>query len=138
MAILRTILRWTSLVLALILLIEGAALFIGMVVLSPGNPWVNVPNTLFLIIDILVGAGILRLVIRHSDMEYSLWFFILITTTVITHLYRAVEFFLPNLTKFLFNDALFLMNSLKLGFTLLALVIGLYLFFQSKIKIDSL
>lgn len=127
---------WTCLVLALVLLIEGAALFIGISILSPGNAWANITNNLLLIIDIFVGAGFLRLVLRQPNPEHSVLVYVLLVITVITHAYRGIEYFLPISTKFLINEALFLVNGLKLGLAILALVVGLYLFLKSP-RIES-
>jgi len=125
------ILRWTILVLALILLIEGAALFIGMNLLSPGAEW-TLLNNLLLIIDILVAAGLLRLVLRHTNFDRPIGLFILLVITIITHAYRTIEYFLPVPSKFIFNEALLLVNALKLGLAIATLIIGIYLQIKSN------
>jgi hypothetical protein len=131
MKVLSKLLWWSCLVFALILLFKGAALFIGMTILSPGNEWTNIINILLLIIDILVAAGLLRVVFRSSDLEKSILLYVLLVTTVITHAYRAIEYFLPIPTRFLFNEVLFLVNGLKLVLAVLVLVVGLYLYYKS-------
>ncbi len=127
---------WTCLILALVLLIEGAALFIGLSILSPGSGWANITNNLLLIIDIFVGAGLLRLVLRRPNPENAISLYVLLVITIITHAYRGIEYFLPITTRFLFNEALFLVNGLKLGLAIFALVVGLYLFLKSP-RIES-
>ena len=122
---------WSCLVLALTLLFGGAALFIGMTILSPGNEWANITNIVLLIIDILVAAGLLRVVFRSSELEKSILLHTLLVTTVFTHTYRAVEYFLPIPTRYLFNEALFLVNGLKLVLAVLGLIIGLYFYYKS-------
>ena len=134
MTILPKLVRWISLVLALILLIEGAALFIGMVILSPGNPWATGINVLLLVLDILIAAVILRIVLRNPDIEHSIPLYVLLTITILTHGYRATEFFLQLPTRFLFNDTLFAMNVLKIGLAIFLLTIGLYLYFTTPKK----
>ena len=125
------ILRWTILVLALILLIEGAALFIGMNLLSPGAEW-TLFNNLLLIIDIFVAAGLLRLVLRQTNFDRPIGLFSLLVITIITHAYRTIEYFLPVPSKFIFNEALFLVNALKLGLAIATLIIGIYLQIKSN------
>ena len=125
------ILRWTILVLALILLIEGAALFIGMNLLSPGAEW-TLLNNLLLIIDIFVAAGLLRLVLRQTNFDRPIGLFSLLVITIITHAYRTIEYFLPVPSKFIFNEALFLVNALKLGLAIATLIIGIYLQIKSN------
>jgi hypothetical protein len=125
------LLWWSCLVLALILLFEGAALFIGMTILSPGNEWANIINIVLLIIDILAAAGLLRVAFRSSNLEKSVLLYGLLVTVLITHAYRAMEYFLPIPTRFLFNEALFLVNGLKLALAVLALIVGLYLYYKS-------
>jgi hypothetical protein len=120
------ILWWTVLILALILLIEGAALFIGLNLLSPGFEW-TITNNLLLIIDIFVAAGLLRLEFRQPDLEKSMGLNVLLVITIVTHAYRGIEYVLPVPTKFLFNEALFWVNMLKLGLAIVALIIGIYL-----------
>jgi hypothetical protein len=132
MTIMDRIFRWTCLILALILLIEGAALFIGIAIGDPGNEWVNITNILFVVIDILVAAGLLRIVFRRQDLERPMLPFLLLFITIITHIYRGIEYFLPIQTRFLFTEVLFIVNGVKLGLALGALVIGLYLYFQSR------
>ncbi len=131
------LIRWTSLILALILLLEGATLFIGMVILNPGNPWAIPVNILFLILDILVAAGILRIVLRRSDPEKSILIYLLLVITIITHAYRAFEYFLQIPTRFLFNEALLVMNGLKLGIVVLVLIVGLYLYLKTP-KVEDM
>jgi hypothetical protein len=126
------VLWWSCLVLALILLFEGAALFIGMTILSPGNEWANIVNIVMLIIDILVAAGLLRVVFRSSNLEKSILFYVLLVTALITHAYRAMEYLLFIPTRFLFNEVLFLVNGFKLGLAVLVLVMGFYLFYKSS------
>ena len=123
---------WSCLVVALIMLFEGTALFIGMIILSPGNDWVNLTNILLLVIDIFVAAGLLRVIFRGSDREKSVLMYVLLVITTITHAYRAVEYFLPIPTRFLFNELLFFVNDLKLVLAVLALVVGLYLYYSSS------
>ncbi len=125
------ILRWTILVLALILLIEGAALFIGMNLLSPGAEWTLLNNVL-LIIDIFVAAGLFRLVLRQTNFDRSIGLFVLLVISIITHAYRTIEYFLPVPSKFIFNEALFLVNALKLGLAIATLIIGIYLQIKSN------
>ncbi|MFX1318792.1 MAG: hypothetical protein ACFE9D_03415 [Promethearchaeota archaeon] len=129
MTFLPKILRWISLVLALILLIEGAALFIGMNLLSPGVEW-TLTNNLLLIIDILVAAGLLRLLLRQTNFDRPIGLYVLLVITIITQAYRTVEYFLPVPSKFIFNETLFLVNALTLGLAITALIIGIY--FQTK------
>ena len=123
---------WSCLVVALIMLFEGTALFIGIIILSPGNDWVNLTNILLLVIDIFVAAGLLRVVFRGSDREKSVLMYVLLATTMITHVYRAIEYFLPIPTRFLFNELLFFMNGLNLVLAVLALVAGFYLYYKSS------
>ena len=131
MTVLPKLVRWISLVLALILLIEGAALFIGMVILSPGNPWPTGINVLLLILDILIGAVLLRISIRNPDIEHSIPLYVLLVIVILTQGYRASEFFLLIPTRFLFNDVLFALNALKIGLAILILIVGLYLYFTT-------
>jgi hypothetical protein len=113
------------------MLFEAAALFIGMAILSPGNEWANLINILLLVIDILVAAGFLRVVFRSSNLAKSILLYILLVTTIISHAYRAMEYFLPIPTRFLFNEVLLLVNCLKLVLAVLALLVGLYLYYKS-------
>ncbi len=131
MTSLSKILRWTILILALILLIEGAALFIGMNLLSPGAEWTLLNNVL-LIIDIFVAAGLFRLVLRQTNFDRSIGLFVLLVISIITHAYRTIEYFLPVPSKFIFNEALFLVNALKLGLAIATLIIGIYLQIKSN------
>jgi len=130
MAVVSKILRWTCLILALSLLIEGVALFIGMTILNPGHEWVTILNIIFLVIDILVAAGLLRLVFCQPNLGKSILLYGLLIISIITHAYRGIEYILQIQTRFLLNEALFLVNLLKLGLTLVALIIGLYLYLQ--------
>ena len=57
--------------------------------------------------------------------------YVLLATTVITHVYRTIEYFFPILTPFLFNEVLFLVNGFKLVFVVLVLGVGLYLYARS-------
>lgn len=94
---------------------EAVALWIGMHVLSgEGNPWISPQNDALLLLDMLTGFGLMEIALSEENLEESSIFGALVALGIFTHLYREVEYFSDSENKFLFNQPLFAVNSIKL------------------------
>ena len=67
---------------------------------------------------------------RQPNLGNSILLYGLLIISIITHTYQGIEYSLQIQARFLLNEALFLVNLLKLGLALVALIIGLYLYLQ--------
>lgn len=106
-------LRLTQLGTALVVLGEALALGLGMDLIAGGdNPWVTDSNLILLLTD--VGLGGLITYFAVASRETDKFAILAATGLMITHGYRAVEYFLGTANPFCANIWLFLLNDLKL------------------------
>ena len=94
---------------------EALALLIGMHFSSEGdNTWITFKNDLFLVLDIVVGLGLVYLALapRGAAWPYALYF--LAGLALLTHGYREWEYLAGADNAFCANTPLFVVNNLKL------------------------
>jgi hypothetical protein len=93
---------------------EALALTIGMYFMgSREDPWVS-RNTLFLVMDVVIGFSLIYLGLAARDVDTLTIFYLLAIMALITHGYREWEYFADVDHKFCFNIPLFVVNNLKL------------------------
>ncbi len=93
---------------------EAFALFVGMHLLSPShNPWLSAKNDSLLGLDLVTGLGLIYLVAVQDGLAGSL-FWLFVGIGLLTHSYRAWEYFAATHNRFCANQALFIVNNLKL------------------------
>ena len=72
--------------------------------------WLTVLNRFILLSDIAVGGVILNYVLQGTA-AYVGWF---VALGLLTHIYRAAEFYMKRKNLFCFNNPLFVVNMIKL------------------------
>ena len=99
----------------LVILGEALALLVGMHFLSErSNPWVSFKNDLLLSVDMITGAGIIYFAVVNGRMSQSHVVYFVVALALLTHGYRAWEYWVNVPHKFCINTALFAFNSVKL------------------------
>jgi hypothetical protein len=104
---------------------EALALLVGMHFLSPVKPaWATPKNDTLLGLDLLTGAGLIYLGISEPNLAHSNYFYLLSTTTLLSHGYREWEYLGNTQDAFAFNQPLFVVNTMKLTGSLIILSSG--------------
>jgi hypothetical protein len=128
-----TVLRIVTVLTGLVIAGEALALLVGMRVLSgAGNPWVSPKNDAFLGLDILAGLGLILVALLDSHLFASGAFYLLALTSLLAHGTRDWECLARVENAFCANVPLFAVNNLKLLGLLVALVVGLGLWFTRR------
>ena len=108
---------------------EAFALTMGMYFLgSSQTSWIS-RNTLFLVLDVVVGFGLIYLAFATRDVDTWMIFYLLSVMALITHGYREWEYFANIEHKFCFNPPLFIVNNVK--------IIGLVVTFVSSFFVSQ-
>ena len=124
------LLKWVGLVTGLVTAGEAAALLIGMVALSPRpNPWLTWLNLAWAALDLVGGAGVVWGCLALRGLAPGRWLPGLIGVLVVTHLYRAWEYFARSGgSHYLVNAPLAWVNLVKLA----GLIVLFYLVLESR------
>ena len=105
---------------------EALALTMGMYFMgSSQTSWIS-RNTLFLVLDVVVGFGLIYLAFATSDVDTWMIFYLLSVMALITHGYREWEYLADVEHKFCFNMPLFVVNNIKLIGLVIMLVGSLF------------
>ena len=109
-----------SFLLGLIIVGEAIFLFIGIYILGKKqNDWKTRFNLNTLLIDITFG-----MIIIFNAFEKMIFIVIAVAALIITHLFREIEYFnTEKKNRFIFNLPLFIVNSIKLIFLLVLLLL---------------
>ena len=106
-------LRLAEIVVSLVVVGEAAALGVGAGLLGgQATAWATQGNLILLLSDVALGVGLIYCAVSSNERSPAVP--ALATALVITHLYRAVEYFLEVQEPFCGNVWLFLVNDLKL------------------------
>ena len=108
---------------ALVVAGEAVALSIGILVVGRArDPWVTVPNVLYLAADILIGVMLLiRVFTGAADATWSL---ILLSVIGLTHGARDLELLVRAAHPFCFNVPLAIVNNVKLTGAIAAILLA--------------
>jgi hypothetical protein len=88
------------------------------------DPWVS-RNTLFLVLDLATGLGLIYLGLAKRDIDTVTLFYVVTIINLITHGYREWEYLANIDYKFCFNKPLFVVNNLKLMGLVIISIYGL-------------
>jgi hypothetical protein len=107
-------LRIAEIATSLVVVGAAAALGYGMGLVGGGTPssWATTPNLILLLSDAFL--GMLMIYFAVSSRERATLALAAAVVLAVTHLYRAIEFFLDVAQPFASNIGLFLLNDLKL------------------------
>jgi hypothetical protein len=104
---------------------EALALLLGMHLLSEGgNPWISFKNDLSLVLDIVVGLGLVYLALAHRGAAWPYALYSLAGLALLTHGYREWEYLAGAGNAFCANTPLFVVNNLKLVGLVAVLFLG--------------
>ena len=102
-------------IIGLVIFGEAFTLLVGMHFLSDrGNPWISLKNDFFQGVDILNGVGLLNLALANGWMSQIHLVIFVITIALLSHGYRAWEYWVNVSTRFCINRPLFAFNNIKL------------------------
>jgi hypothetical protein len=92
---------------------EALALAVGMHILSPGgNRWISPKHDLFLVLDVVVGLGLVLVAAMNRRISGILY--VLVFLPIVAHGYREWEYLVRYGNAFCANAPLFVLNNLKL------------------------
>ena len=111
----RTLLRIITGLTGAVIAIESLALFVGLRVLSPEQtPWTDPKNDTFVLLDVIVGGGLIYLALRCRQGPFPPVFFALVAVSLLAHGYREWEYLAGVDDRFAFNLPLFVFNNVRL------------------------
>ena len=110
-----------------VIAIESLALFVGLHVLSPEQmPWTGPKNDAFVLLDVIVGGGLIYLALRCREGPFPpIFFFVLVAVSLLAHGYREWEYLAGVDDRFTFNLPLFVFNNVRLAGLIASAVIEL-------------
>jgi hypothetical protein len=118
-------LKAISIVTGLLVAGEALALLIGMHLLSRShNPWLSWKNDLLLVLDLLVGVGLIGVVVATRNPIGALPLYLMTGLGLFTHLYREWEYLSEVSNAFCVNPPLFVLNNVKIMGLLAVLVLA--------------
>ena len=111
----RTLLRIITGLTGAVIAIESLALFVGLRILSPEQtPWAGPKNDAFVLLDVIVGGGLIYLEMTSREGPFPPVFFVLVAVSLLAHGYREWEYLAGVDDRFTFNLPLFLFNNIRL------------------------
>lgn len=104
---------------------EALALLVGMHFSSEGDhTWISFKNDLFLVLDIVVGLGLVYLALGQRGAAWPYALYSLAGLALLTHGYREWEYLAGADNAFCANTPLFVVNNLKLFGLVASLLLG--------------
>lgn len=95
---------------------EALALLVGMHFSSEGDKtWITFKNDLFLVLDIVLGLGLVYLALAHRGAAWPYALYVLAGLALLTHGYREWEYLAGADNAFCATTPLFVVNNLKLA-----------------------
>jgi len=111
----RTLLRIITGLTGAIIAIESLALFVGLRILSPEQtPWAGPENDAFVLLDVIVGGGLIYLAMTSRRGAFPPVFFVIVAVSLMVHGYREWEYLADVNDRFTFNLPLFVFNNVRL------------------------
>jgi hypothetical protein len=122
----QVVLRFVTGLTGAIIALESLALFVGTHLVSRSTEWAVPKNTVFILLDVVGGAGLIWIALKSRSDPFPPVFYFLGTVLILTHAYREWEYLVGTERAFCANLPLFVFNNIRLlglgAATFLALV----------------
>jgi hypothetical protein len=95
---------------------EAAALLVGVYILGGAeNPWISAKNSLFLVLDVLMGLGLVYLALAARGAAWPAVFYSTVAVALLSHGYREWEVLVNASNPFCANTPLLVVNNFKIA-----------------------